>query len=179
MSHNHQQPQKQGLGLINTPAAKVLLLGSMPGEKSLAALEYYAHPYNAFWKIMATVTGVDAKAPYAQRIAGLRAANIALWDVIACCERSGSLDSNIKPSSVMINDFANFFTQQPQLQWVGLNGGKAFSLFTKHVVKTGILPRHVAYTALPSTSPAYTLKLSDKMLKWQAHLSCYLDLCTG
>lgn len=78
---------------ITNQSAKILILGSMPGVKSLEANEYYAHPRNAFWPIMNAIFGFDAALPYTQRIAALKAANVALWDVLQQCERTGSLDS--------------------------------------------------------------------------------------
>ena len=78
---------RTGLAAIVDAQARVLVLGSFPGERSLQEREYYAHPRNAFWPIVGEVIGADPQAPYAQRIAALQAAGIALWDVAAACER--------------------------------------------------------------------------------------------
>ena len=123
---------------------------------------------------MQTITAVDWQAPYEVRIAALHAAGIALWDVVASCKRQGSLDSNIQRDTITINPFAEFFNQYPQLRCVGLNGGKAFNLFYRHVVKKALLPKYVNYTALPSSSPAYTRPITDKITDWQSHLKPYL-----
>ena len=160
---------------IVAPQAKILILGSMPGVASLTAQQYYAHPRNAFWSIMASMTGVAASADYALRTQALIDHGIALWDVIAACERPGSLDQHIVMSSVTVNDFSALFAYCPQLCWVGLNGGKAFELFKRYVVKPNILPEHIAYSQLPSTSPANSrLNLAAKQELWLAQLSHYL-----
>ncbi len=146
----------------------------MPSEKSLLTQEYYANPRNAFWKVMQSLTGTPWQAPYTRRIQALNAIGIALWDVVESCTRQGSLDANIRPTSITINAFAEFFATHPHLHWVGLNGGKAYDLFYRHLVKPGALPKSIAYAALPSTSPAYTLSLQDKTAIWRHHLIPYL-----
>ena len=88
--------------------ARVLILGSMPSEASLAANEYYAFRHNQFWRIAGEITGVPRDAPYARRTAALRRCRIALWDVVASCVRPGSLDSAIREDSIRVNDFAAF-----------------------------------------------------------------------
>lgn len=94
---------------IENPSAQILILGSMPGVLSLQANQYYAHPRNAFWPIMGTLFNFDGAAPYAARVEALKAADIALWDVLHSCVRSGSLDSAILKGSRVANDFAAFF----------------------------------------------------------------------
>ena len=87
--------------------ATVLILGSMPGKESLKQHQYYAHPQNAFWKIMGELVGAHPDLPYPQRLHALTNARIALWDVLETCERQGSLDSDIQNETA--NDFASFF----------------------------------------------------------------------
>ncbi len=84
---------------IAAPGARLLILGSMPGAASLAAGQYYAHPRNAFWPILAALCHFPADAPYAARVAALQAAGVAVWDVLQSCVRPGSLDTAIERSS--------------------------------------------------------------------------------
>ena len=145
--------------------ARILILGSMPGTASLEANQYYAHPRNAFWPIMQHITNVDANADYKDRLHGLQKIGIDLWDVIANCERKGSLDADIKKESICINDFATYFAQSKRLELLALNGGKAFSLFKKHVLP--ITPKHIKVIQLPSTSPAYaSMCFNEKKDHW-------------
>src|SRR3989339_1624810 len=98
--------------------ARVLILGSMPGEASLRAGEYYAHPRNHFWRMMGALTDLDPASPYAQRVEALKARRIALWDVLHGCMRTGSLDANIDKASHIANDFAAFFAQHANITHV-------------------------------------------------------------
>jgi double-stranded uracil-DNA glycosylase len=151
---------------ITNPFAKILILGSMPGVKSLEANQYYAHPRNAFWPIMEAIFGTNAASPYAHRIMALKAANVALWDVLQQCERTGSLDSAIKPSSRIPNDFELFFQQHPHIKLVGFNGAEAEKSFNRYVLHKLNLP-NMQFVRLPSTSPAYTMSLANKVEIWR------------
>lgn len=156
----------QGLAPVSLPTAKVLVLGSMPGAVSLQQQQYYGHPRNAFWPIITELTGVVADLPYQQRLQALTSKGIALWDVIASCERVGSLDSAIRQEQV--NDFSTFFSQHPQLQAIAFNGAKAAQSFTRHVLPLQCVPSAVSLLTLPSTSPAHaTLSFADKIQQWQ------------
>jgi hypoxanthine-DNA glycosylase len=148
--------------------ARVLVLGSMPGVASLAAGAYYAHPRNAFWPIMGRLFGFDPATAYAERAAALRAAGVALWDVLGACRRDGSLDTAIEAETLVVNDFAGFFARQPQVAYVFFNGGKAAELFRRHV-PPGALPASLRQTRrLPSTSPTNArLRLADKLEAWR------------
>ena len=101
----------QGLPPIENPDACALILGSMPGGASLRAGRYYAHPQNLFWRFMGELVDAGPELTYEVRMERLRAAGIALWDVIATCEREGSLDSAIR--SAVANDFGRFFATHP------------------------------------------------------------------
>jgi hypoxanthine-DNA glycosylase len=152
--------------------ARVLVLGSLPGRKSLAERQYYAQAQNAFWRIMGELFGAEPALPYEQRLAALRAHGIALWDVLAAGEREGSLDSAIVPSSVVVNDFAGFFAGHRRIRAIYFNGNKAAELYRRKVEPTlqarfALLPRHV----LPSTSPAHaSLSRAEKLARWSAAL---------
>lgn len=101
--------------------AEILILGSMPGEASLAANQYYAHPQNAFWRIMGELLDFNPnRASYADKTSALKSAHIALWDVLQSCRRQGSLDSSIEVSSQTINDFQAFFADYEHIRYVFL-----------------------------------------------------------
>lgn len=155
----------QSLAPVVNTDARVLILGSMPGAASLAQQQYYAHPRNAFWPIMASLYGFAADLPYAIRLQQLTAQGVALWDVLAHCERQGSLDSAIRNEQA--NDFDSFFTSHPHIHLIAFNGGKALQSFQKHVEPHLVRPiPHLL--ALPSTSPAYAaMPFSQKLQLWQ------------
>ena len=134
--------------------ARVLILGSMPGQKSLDAREYYAHKQNAFWRIVGDLLGIDPRAPYRKRIQALKRARIALWDVLHSCERSGSMDAGIDRDSETANDFRGFFHGHRQISHVFFNGAKASGSFKRRVLPGLGVPR-LRYIRLPSTSPAH------------------------
>lgn len=147
--------------------ARVLVLGSMPGAASLAAAQYYAHPRNAFWPIMGALFGAGPALPYAERLACLTAAGVALWDVIARCRRPGSLDSAIAADSVVANDFAALFVACPHIRHVFFNGAAAEAAFRRHVRLPPGLPA-LRLVRLPSTSPAHAARSFDaKLAAWQ------------
>jgi TDG/mug DNA glycosylase family protein len=152
---------------IAAPDAEILILGSMPGLVSLAADEYYAHPRNAFWPIMAELFGFDLAAPYNERVKALESAKIAVWDVLFSCNRPGSLDSNIASDSLIANDLASFLQQHPALKRVFFNGAKAESCFRKHIAPT-LAAGLITCQRLPSTSPAHaSLSLERKLEAWR------------
>lgn len=156
--------------------ARVLILGSMPGVASLAAGRYYAHPRNAFWPIVAAIAGFDAAAAYEQRLAALQQRGIALWDVLQSCERDGSLDGDIEAASMQPNDFAGFLAAHRRIAAVLCNGGTAFTLFTRRVLRTLPPPFDALHcTRLPSTSPAHAgCPLPQKRRAWRRALAPHL-----
>jgi hypoxanthine-DNA glycosylase len=141
--------------------SKVLILGSMPGIRSLQARQYYAHPQNQFWKIMAVLSGRSFSLPYAQKKKMLLASRIALWDVIASCRREGSLDANIR--DVKFNNFKGLFKKYRNIRAVFCNGNTAFKLFKKAFGKCGL-----PVFSMPSTSPAYTKPRAWKTDRWKS-----------
>ena len=153
---------------VADPQARVLVLGSLPGVRSLQLQQYYGLPRNAFWRIVAAVTGVPADAVYDARVAGLRQQGIALWDVIASARRSGSLDSAIERDGLVVNDFAAFFAAHPRIERVCCNGATAATLYQRWVVPS--LPPVLAalpLLRLPSTSPAHAARgYAEKLAAW-------------
>jgi hypoxanthine-DNA glycosylase len=156
--------------------ARVLILGSLPGRRSLEAREYYAQPQNVFWRIMRELVGVGPELAYESRLERLAAARIALWDVLAAGERPGSLDASIVMASAVVNDFSSLFARAPGIELVCFNGRMAEALFNRRVVPT-LAPSQLAIPrrTLPSTSPAYaSMPFSGKLERWSvvgAHLS--------
>lgn len=144
--------------------ARVLILGSLPGQKSLAEHQYYAHPRNAFWRIMRDLLQIEGN--YKQRCAGLVSARIALWDVLQASVRRGSLDADIRIETARVNDFESFFDRHRRVELIVFNGKKAESLF-RRLTRGASLPA-LATSTLPSTSPAYAaMGYSGKLKVWR------------
>ena len=148
---------------VYTPQARVLIVGSMPGIKSLEDAQYYAHPRNAFWPILFEIFGEERTDGYEAKKELIRKNGLALWDVAGLCEREGSLDSNMR--DIQFNDFASLFEVCPQIHTVLCNGGTAHSLF----MKSGFAGDRLVIR-MPSTSPAYTMKYEKKLDAWRAAL---------
>ena len=160
----------RGFPPIAGAGARILILGSLPGKKSLEMGQYYAQPYNAFWRIMGDLFGAGVTLPYPERTERLVACGIAVWDVLAAGERPGSLDSAIVSSSIVINDFGQFFACHRDIALVCCNGQKAAELYRRRVLPT--LPSAAAalpLEVLPSTSPAHaSLSFAAKLARWSA-----------
>jgi len=153
---------------IANRAARVLVLGSMPGAASLRAGRYYAYPHNAFWPIMGALIGAAPEIAYVQRTLILKRAGIALWDVMASCVRSGSLDADIDETSIVPNDFPAFFAGHRQVKHVFFNGSKAENCFNRYV-RPRVAGCTLQFTRLPSTSPAHASRsLAGKLEAWRA-----------
>lgn len=150
---------------------RILILGSMPGIKSLEAVEYYAHPQNAFWSIMAQLFELDLRADYPQRCRALIRAGVAVWDVLHDCERPGSLDSSIVRGTEQVNDFASLFQAWPSIDVVGFNGQAAEKLFARHCRFLSAQNPTLRFVTLPSTSPANARSSRDaKLAVWRSQL---------
>ncbi|AWB68072.1 DNA-deoxyinosine glycosylase [Saccharobesus litoralis] len=159
-------------GCIAYPDAKLLILGSMPGKASLEQNQYYAHPRNAFWPIMAELFGFSLTLDYQQRLQKLVDNQVALWDVMKHCQRQSSLDSDIVESSIVANDFVGLLKQHANINAIALNGKKAQQSFQRYVWQ-GLFSEfpHVKIIELPSTSPANArMKLQEKIDVWQTNL---------
>lgn len=159
----------QGFPPIAARDARVLVLGSMPGVASLLAQRYYAHPHNRFWPIMGALVGADPALPYARRVAALKAAGIAVWDVLDRCEREGSLDSAIRDDTAQANDFATFFQRHRHVRAVLFNGAKAESAYRRHAPPLEAFG--VRAWRVPSTSPANaSVRPEKKLAAWREAL---------
>jgi TDG/mug DNA glycosylase family protein len=154
---------------IAVPDTRVLILGSMPGEKSLQMKQYYAHPQNSLWKIMGDLVGAGRNIPYEERVQKLLATGIGLWEVLESCHRPGSLDSSINSQTMVANDFNTFFATHPKVTHVFFNGGLAADAYWRRV-KPALLPAYdyIHYERLPSTSPAHAGRTyAEKLEAWQ------------
>lgn len=136
----------RGFQPICADSPKVLILGSMPSVVSLEKQQYYGFPHNRFWKIMEFYFQVELK-DYAEKKRCIQNHNLALWDVIAACEREGSLDSHIR--NVEVNDIAELLESYPSITSVICNGKKSFDLYMRHWKHL-----NVSVFSLPSTSNA-------------------------
>lgn len=166
-------PRIRGFPPIAHPSATVLVLGSMPGRASLEAGRYYAHPRNAFWPVMESLFGVMAQWPYERRSRGLMERGIAVWDVLRACTRPGSLDSNIEPATMRVNDFAGFFRIHPNIRLVAFNGATSGRTYRRLVLPgLGSAFADLPTVSLPSTSPAMAgLNVANKADAWRAALA--------
>ena len=145
---------------------QVLILGSAPSVASLAAGQYYGHPRNAFWWIMGELYWPDQTLDYPQRCERLIKQGIAVWDVLASCERPGSLDSAIVAGSEVCNDIPGLLHEQPGIQCVLLNGGKAQQSFRRHL-RSRLEVSLPSIVNLPSTSPANAgMRPPEKLIRW-------------
>ncbi len=151
-----------------SPHAKILILGSMPGRKSLIEDQYYAHPQNGFWPIMGELIGFEAGMEYEERLTRLREAGVALWDTAHQCVRPGSLDSAIELETVLANDFESFFKIHQKIRAIFFNGRKAEELYRK-LVQPDLSSefKQIETHILPSTSPANAvMNRSQKLEAW-------------
>lgn len=148
--------------------SRVLILGSMPGVKSLEEQQYYAHPQNRFWRVMELLCDCEElyTLGYDEKIGVLLDNGFALWDVIKSCKRVGSLDSNIERE--VPNGIRGLLKKYPNIKIVALNGNKSYSAFKKYFPE--LLDRYECYK-LPSTSPANAkFRLDDLYNEWKTIL---------
>ena len=141
--------------------SKLLILGTMPGEKSLDLQEYYGNRGNQFWKLLFTMLGKELIHDYTDKKLFLKEHHIAVWDVLAHCEREGSLDSNIK--NEIPNDFETFYKQHPHIQNVLFSSKNASKYYDKYVGRRV----NIHYDILPSPSGAHATKsFLEKLDEW-------------
>lgn len=162
--------KKSGLPPVAGELPRILILGSFPGEESLRRQQYYANPRNQFWRIIFSVLGTVDPLDYEGRTALLAAHHVALWDVIASCERSGSADGSIRNPKA--NDVCLFLEDNPTIEVVCLNGGKAAGTFRRLVSSRCTQRLHGLHVVpLPSTSPANARQsLHEKSDRWRGEL---------
>jgi hypoxanthine-DNA glycosylase len=156
----------RGFAPIADADSRVLILGSVPSIASLAKGEYYGHPRNAFWSLISALLGEPYQDDYVDRKLMLLRHGIALWDVVAACERSGSKDAAIR--NAVINDFTEFFAAHSALRHVFFNGTKASELYKQHV---GFSQGCIRYDRLGSTSPAHAVSFDKRLSDWQRILT--------
>ncbi|MGE5723314.1 MAG: DNA-deoxyinosine glycosylase [Sphingomonadales bacterium] len=152
---------KRSFAPVTDERTRILVLGSLPGERSLAEQRYYANPRNHFWTLLGEVIERDLVAlDYPDRLQALLDARIGLWDVVESAGREGSLDANIRGHRP--NRLADLAASLPGLRALGFNGGTAAKIGRGQLPG----PAGIALVALPSSSPAYTLPLAEKRLRW-------------
>ena len=141
--------RKSSFPPVVTPDCRLLVLGSLPGEASLAMRRYYAHPRNQFWRLMGSVIGVDlASLAYEERLAALLGIRVGLWDTVASATRAGSLDTAIRDARH--NPLAELTDRLPMLRAVAFNGARAAAIGRRLLAGSG-----VELVPLPSSSPAH------------------------
>ncbi|OJX55493.1 MULTISPECIES: DNA-deoxyinosine glycosylase [Flavobacterium] len=156
---------KQAFPPLVNQNSKILILGTMPGEKSLELQEYYGNKGNSFWKLLFTLFNRPLPKDYIEKKQLLEENNIALWDVLAYCERTGSLDSNIKNEKA--NDFESFYKQYPNIKHVFFSSKNASNFYDKYVGRK----KDLQYSILPSPSGANASKsFLQKLEEWEAIL---------
>ena len=156
----------QGFPPIIDATSQVLILGTMPGEESLRRQQYYGHPRNQFWRILADIFHTPVAEAYPERVALLRQKRLAVWDVLQTCERQGSLDQAIRQA--VPNDFRALFKTHRNLRVIVFNGRKAQDLFAHTVFRQqGLEGIELPRLLMPSTSPAAALPFSAKIERWR------------
>ena len=160
-----QGERSSGFAPVANDDARILVLGSLPSQRSIAENEYYAHPQNAFWRIMRELVGADGS--YVDRCAALQQGQIALWDVLASSVRPGSLDADIRMSTANVNDFEQFLAVHVAIERICFNGQKAAKIFSDRVPQE-ILDSRVQLLTMPSTSAAHAaMRFDEKLKRWR------------
>ena len=160
---NSNEPLKRisSFAPIISEDAQILILGSVPGVKSLEMQQYYAHPQNQFWRIIFHLFNENYTSDYGEKLQVLKRNKIALWDVIDTCERKGSLDSEIRNEEA--NDIRQLLKNYPNIKAIFCNGQKSFKNLQKIMGKECVIPIFV----LPSTSPLHTISFEKKLREWE------------
>lgn len=157
----------RGLPPLCGELPRVLILGSFPSVLSLSHHEYYGNPKNRFWAVMEELFGIPAELPYTRRCHHLLRKRVALWDVVARCQRQGSADSRIRDA--VQNDIGGFICAHPSVRLIALNGSTAGRMYRR----SGRIPP-IPSIILPSTSPANAaLPFAEKVRAWKAIREVY------
>ncbi|MGA2707800.1 MAG: DNA-deoxyinosine glycosylase [Steroidobacteraceae bacterium] len=166
----HSPAASIGFAPVAGESARILILGSLPGQTSLQRGEYYAQPQNVFWRVMGALFGAGPNLSYAERTRRLVERDVAVWDVCASAQRVGSMDASIESNSVVENDFAAFYAAHPHIELIGLNGAAAATLYERRVFGRLIAPyAGIRRERLPSTSPAHaSMSYEAKLAAWKA-----------
>jgi hypoxanthine-DNA glycosylase len=156
--------RKHSFPPVVTTRVRLLVLGSLPGERSLAERRYYAHPQNQFWRLISPAARRDLVAlSYEARLDALLAADIGLWDVVASATRPGSTDAAMR--DIEGHDITALAATLPELRAIAFNGGTAL----RHGLKQlGSAAARYRIIALPSSSPLHTIGFEAKLPVWQA-----------
>ena len=153
---------KQSFEALVGDKTNILILGSIPGDKSIAENEYYAHPQNRFWRIICLIFKHEYPLSYNEKKAILKNNNISLWDVAHSAIRQGSLDADIRKE--VPNNINEFILENTDIKIVAFNGKKAMTMYDKYFKRLS----HIKYVSLPSTSPANArYKLDDLLNEWK------------
>ncbi len=164
----HAKALSRGFGPISRPDGTTLILGSLPSQRSLQSGEYFGNPRNVFWKIMGELINAGPEISYKERVERLLVAKLAVWDVLQCAVRPGSLDANIDSGTARPNNFVEFLEEHSKIRLVCFNGQKAAALFAKLVTgELSGLAGKLTFITLPSTSPAHAaMAFEDKLMQW-------------
>jgi hypoxanthine-DNA glycosylase len=155
-----QTAAKACLPPVVTSNTSLLILGSLPGDVSLAAERYYAHPQNQFWQLLGSAIGESlADLDYVDRLTRLQSRGVGLWDTVASAVRPGSLDGSMR--AVAANPLLTLIADLPLLRAVAFNGGTASRIGRRVLGETGL-----TLIDLPSSSPAYTRPFDEKAQAW-------------
>ena len=155
--------RKTSFDAVTDDRTTIVILGSLPGERSLAMRQYYAQPTNQFWRLMGEVTGAPLPSlAYEQRLATLLGAHVGLWDVVQSATRQGSADGSIRDHRA--NDLHDLIAAAPHIRALAFNGQAAAKIGRKQLAGQG----HIALIDLPSSSAAYcTLSFDQKLAQWR------------
>ncbi len=161
---------------VEDASARLLILGSMPGELSLSAGQYYAAPRNRFWSVAGALFGFDPELPYESRLSALKGTGVALWDVLQSCEREGSLDASIVESTEVANDLAGFLDGHPDLRAIAFNGQKAAKSFHRRLALPTTVRDQMVFLTLPSTSAANARTSYDGLVEQWRNVLSFLEV---